>query len=277
MAPPLWRFIPLSTESGQFHMAADTYLTHHSKELPVLRFYQWKPYALSLGHHQATDSIDFTACRNGGIDVVRRPTGGRAILHADELTYSVIIPAGSPIGRGGVHEIHNKISQALAAGILRLGADIRLNEAGSDLRSQYNDTIGSLACFSSTTKYELQLADKKVVGSAQRKFGSEVLQHGSILLGAAHRALPEFLNLTSEQEKAVRRQLDSKTTELRKHLSRDIDMAALCGHIRAGFQDVFGCEFREQPLTDSERQSIRDSSDKYRILPSYANASTNTR
>jgi len=278
MTPSRWRYIPLLTETGPFHMAADAYLAQQVPEQPVLRLYRWDPHAISLGYHQNADAIDQSLCKSQQhLDLVRRPTGGRAILHADELTYAVVLPRKSATGTGSVHDIHNRISFAIAGGLRSLGFDVKLNARQPDLRQHYSDDADAAACFSASAKYELQIDGKKVVGSAQRKFQSTVLQHGSILLGPDHRDLINYMNYTPEQKQEIAGQFEKKTTELFQHTNESIDLKTLCQVIRDGFAESFHCSFRIKPFTEDELQSIRHRQKKYRILDHHVSEEDNSR
>jgi lipoate-protein ligase A len=179
----------------------------------VIRFYQWQPYCLSLGHHQSWDSVDHERCCKDGIDVVVRPTGGRAVLHAEELTYSVILPVDE---LGSVHHVYRRISEALAEGLRAVGVPAHVARQGDDLRSHYRSVPGA-SCFSSSTEYEIQIDGRKIVGSAQRRSDGAMLQHGSILIGPFHRRIVNYLKLTPEQRHQMEKVLIEKTTELHTH------------------------------------------------------------
>lgn len=278
MSAVRWRYIPLLTESGSFHMAADGFLAEQMTEQPVLRFYRWDPHAISLGFHQKTASINMELCRTQkNLDVVRRPTGGRAILHAEELTYAVVIPRKSPIAGGGVHDIHNRISFAISGGLRSLGYEVKLNSRKADLRQHYSNDADADACFSTSAKYELQIDGKKVVGSAQRKFQHTVLQHGSILIGSEHQSLIQYMHYTAEQQEDIAQQFKQKTTELSRHSDDSVALAPLCRAIQEGFAETFHCTFNTEPFTDDELQSIRHRREKYRILERHVSEKDNSR
>ncbi len=210
---------------------------------PVLRLYGWRPWAISLGHHQSEADIDFARCSSQGIEVVRRPTGGRAILHAEELTYCVVMPAG----RRSILDVYNDISRALVAGLHRFGVDVTLQKSQPDFRAEYRKT-SSIPCFASSARYEIEARGRKLVGSAQRRFtGGErdvVLQHGSILCGPAHRKLPEFLHSADPEAIAeVQRILHDHTIDLGSLLGNPVDLPLLAESIREGFSREWGVRF----------------------------------
>jgi len=177
-----WRLILDPPLAGQENMEKDIELMEEvatGKCPPTLRLYRWSPPAVSLGYFQdENEVVDMTACFAAGVDVVRRPTGGRAVLHDQELTYSIIVPEIHPfIDRGGVMDAYRAISRGIVTafnllGILAAVTPEEKNRAG----------LAPGSCFDSSTAYEIHVDGKKVVGSAQLRRDGIVLQHGAILL-----------------------------------------------------------------------------------------------
>jgi lipoate-protein ligase A len=221
----------------------------HGDGMPTLRLFQWKPWAISLGYNQNVDEIDLEKCAAGGIDVVRRPSGGRAILHAEELTYSVVMPAG----RKSVLQIHNEISNALVRGLQLFGVDVSLQRSQPNLAEHYRRSSG-VACFTSAARYEIEWNGKKLVGSAQRRFndGEEdvLLQHGSILCGPAHRQLADYLSLDVAAANNLREDLGENTIDLSGLVGAPVDIEELAMCITRGFELEWGFTF--QPLPSQE-------------------------
>lgn len=143
-----------------------------------MRLYRWSPPAVSLGYFQdENEVVDLAACFEAGIDVVRRPTGGRAVLHHHELTYSIIVPEAHPfIDRGGVMDAYRAISRGIVTAFNLLGITAALTP---EKKGQSGLAPGS--CFDTPSAYEIQVDGKKVVGSAQLRRDGIVLQHGAIL------------------------------------------------------------------------------------------------
>lgn len=145
---------------------------------PVLRLYRWSKPAVSIGYFQSAEEVvNWQACQKLGLDLVKRPTGGRLVIHDQELTYSFIVPGEHPfIKNGGVLEVYRQISQGLveAFGLLGIAAELAKEPA---VRSG----LSPGSCFDTPSDYEIQVQGKKVVGSAQVRRGGVVLQHGSIL------------------------------------------------------------------------------------------------
>jgi lipoyl(octanoyl) transferase len=238
-----WRFENTGIRSGVFNMEYDVSLAQAMVDgagSPTIRVYAWKPYAVSLGWNQSMDEIDHVKALALGIDVVRRPTGGRAILHSEELTYSVIMRAEGK----KILSVYDDISRALVAGLSDLGVPAAIEKSQPNFPSLYR-TASAAACFSSTGRYEIKCNGKKLVGSAQRRYAAEngeeiVLQHGSILIGSDHKRIVEFLNLPAEKERDVlRRELNEKTTELSTILNRSITFEEVADAILKGFQKAW--------------------------------------
>lgn len=198
----VWRIISSSAADGGTNMAIDESIleaVRQGQSPPTLRLYTWKPACLSIGRFQrAARSVDWDALASLGYGLVRRPTGGRAVLHDDELTYAVIANvaglAGAGRGGTGVLDTYLALSRGLAAGLARMGIPVELapRDAGRAHRGygRGGDSLsearsgsrvgGSAACFDSPSAYELLAAGRKIVGSAQVRRGSTFLQHGSI-------------------------------------------------------------------------------------------------
>lgn len=191
-----WRLINSGFQSGAENMALDEALLHsvsNGNSSPVLRFYRWKPATMTLGYAQSVQTdLDLDVCRDAGIDIVRRSTGGRAVLHDNEVTYSVIAPLSSGAFGNTVLDCYRVISEVLQKALSSLGLQAQL-VPGKPLAGQKN--LAKAVCFSAPSQYELVIDGCKVAGSAQKRFGQAFLQHGSIpveldlnLLGRALRA-----------------------------------------------------------------------------------------
>src|SRR5713101_6697684 len=213
----MWRFINTGFRSGKFNMDYDEFLAMQLVEgrgRPAIRVYGWSPYAVSLGYHQDENEIDVRLCKDQNIDVVRRPTGGRAILHAHEVTYSVVTFAA---GRGVVR-VYEDISRALVAVLRHLGVNAELSKIL--LKSSILDGTG-VSCFARTSKYEVQFEGKKIIGSAQRRYASRlpegddvVLEDGSMRLVSGHKDLTNFISRSGHRSREIlRHALEPSNTE----------------------------------------------------------------
>jgi lipoate-protein ligase A len=238
-----WRFKNTGISSGVFNMEHDETLAKaliDGTGAPTIRVYGWHPSAISLGWNQSMDEVDLKKTSSAGIDVVRRPTGGRAILHSDELTYSVVMR----VREKNVLFVYEEISRALIAGLRELGASVDIEKSQPHFPSLYR-TTSAAACFSSAGRYEIKYRGKKLVGSAQRRYAADggeevVLQHGSVLLGADHMRIVDLLNLPSEEKRHdLRRELDEKTTSLSVILNRVVTFDETAEKIFYGFRKAW--------------------------------------
>jgi lipoyl(octanoyl) transferase len=221
----------------------------------VVRVYGWTPPALSLGWHQNIEEIDLQKCAAAGIDVVRRPTGGRAILHSDEVTYSVVMRATQK----SVLSVYQQISDALVSGLRLLGADVALEKSQPHFPSLYRSP-SAVACFASAARYEIHIGGRKVVGSAQRRFAREngeevVLQHGSILLGPDHLRILEFLKgLDADQRRQLKSELLEKTVDLSSALKRTIDYDEAVIALKRGFEESWNVKFNSNEMSERDAE-----------------------
>jgi lipoate-protein ligase A len=227
----------------------------------VVRFYGWDPPAISLGWHQDIGEIDLEKCAEAGIDVVRRPTGGRAILHSDEVTYSVVTVASQK----SILSVYQEVSEALVSGLRVLGADVALEKSQPHFPSLYRSS-SAVACFASAARYEIHVAGRKLVGSAQRRFarrnGEEVvLQHGSILLGPDHLRMVDFLKaLDDDQRLELKCELQGKTIDLASALERRVERDEVVLALKRGFEQVWSIEFSPSGIGDEEEDSFDEES-----------------
>jgi lipoate-protein ligase A len=176
----LWRLLITPPARGAWNMAVDESILLHvgrGAALPTLRLYAWTPACLSLGYAQPFADVDTNRLYERGWEVVRRATGGRAILHIDELTYSVIAPNDEPRMTGTVLESYNRLAQALLLAVKNLGLPVEMKEGRENNGADLNPI-----CFEAPSTYEITVNRKKLIGSAQARKKEGVLQHGSLPL-----------------------------------------------------------------------------------------------
>ena len=248
-------FINTGDHSGAWNMQYDVQqaLAMQTNDArPSLRVYGWKPWCISLGKNQVIEDIDVDRAYNDGIDVVHRPTGGRAILHAEELTYSVIMP----LGKKGPTETYKLIGDALASGLQNLAPGVTQVKSQLDFQRLYNEP-NSIPCFSSSARYEIECDGKKLVGSAQRVFGTNgndnaqvILQHGSILLGNAQLRLTDYLNVDDRTKEVLHHDLVEHTVTMSEICKRTVTFDEVALAIRRGFEDAWDIEFDEEDEPD---------------------------
>jgi len=246
----IWKFINTGYYDGKFNMDFDLELVKNFSGVPVLRVYRWEPYCISLGANQQLNSIDQEKTLFAGFDIVKRPTGGRAILHAEELTYSVIYPISV---KNTPKRIYREINLALLNGLVNFNPNlnkIQLEHTQPHFPSFYKDTKSTL-CFAVSAMNELNYDGKKVVGSAQRKLGDIILQHGSILCGAFHKRIADYLDLPSENVEEIKNEIDKTTTELETILGEKINYDQLVQAIKKGFENHFNTMFEEEIFSET--------------------------
>jgi len=264
-----WLFLNTGLLSGAENMAIDEVLATRivpEQKAPIFRVYGWRPYTISLGYGQNLNDLNLQKCRHDGIDVVRRPTGGRAVFHAEEITYSVIIPKDSKFYSPDILTTYNLISKGLLAGLHLFGVNAELiDRRNSESKSShYKNTI---SCFSSSAKYEIAYDKKKLVGSAQRRYENSVLQHGSILTGKYHLKLPEYIFLPDNSKREIfKRALDKKTISISQILDQRVDHNKLINSLKTGMRNIFNIEFEEKQLTPHEVHEANKLIEKYQVI-----------
>ena len=256
----LWQFRNTGRRTGSFNMEYDERLAHSlvaSDSAFIVRVYGWNPPAISLGWHQDVNEIDGAGAAAAGIDVVRRPTGGRAILHSDEVTYSVVMVASQK----GVLTVYQSISEALTRGLSFLGAPVVLEKSQPHFPTLYRSP-SAVACFASAARYEIQIAGRKLVGSAQRRYarpdGQEVvLQHGSILLGDDHLRIVDFMKQLDEHQRVrMRQELREKTVDLSSALGRRVEPDEVITALMRGFEEAWGIVFSAAESSQADASAV---------------------
>ncbi len=250
-----WRLIKTAPAPGAWNMAVDEAILEavgDGKALPTLRLYAWDPPCLSLGYAQTFSDVDMLRVKKRGWDVVRRITGGRAILHTDELTYSVIGPHNEARLAGSVVESYQRLSLALLKGLqlLKLPAQALPKDQPEALSPKSDDAI----CFEVPSHYEITIAGKKLVGSAQARKKAGVLQHGTLPLGGDLTRITQALVFESETSRlrAAERLLQrATTTEMALQHLVTWDMAA--DAFVEAFSSTLNITFSSAGLTPPER------------------------
>ncbi len=259
MTMPAWRLLHDQPSSAAWNMATDEAMLISctgKAGRPTLRFYGWNPPAVSIGYFQrlATE-IDQEVCQKLGIDIIRRLTGGRAVLHEQELTYSLVVREDEPYIPATVTESYRFFSRAIVAGLTRLGVAAEMKSPEMQKRKPLPHA--SAACFDAPSHYEITVAGRKLVGSAQVRRDGVLLQHGSILLSLQpERAAAVLHSAQSDCGEILARQLTEKAVGLDEILGRPIDPAAVADAIRAGFEEQCNLRFQTGVWTESELSCI---------------------
>jgi lipoate-protein ligase A len=247
-----WRLLVNPPSRGAWNMAVDESMLENvskGQELPTLRLYAWEPACLSIGYSQSAADIDRIRLTDRGWDWVRRPTGGRAILHTDELTYSVIAPLTEPRVAGGVIESYQRLSKALLAALHALNIPAEAHPTSTSSNTHQTGAV----CFEIPTNYEIVVNGKKLIGSAQARHKNGVLQHGTFPLWGDLTRITNVLVYSDElkrREAAMGLFLHATTLEI-AHGFR-ISWEAAAHAFISGFQSELDLELVQGNLSDKE-------------------------
>ena len=248
----IWRLLITPPARGAWNMAADeSILEHmgHGDSLPTLRLYAWDPACLSLGRAQPFSDVDTNRLQARGWEVVRRATGGRAILHTDELTYSVIAPNNEPSVAGTVLESYNRLAQALLLAVKNLELPVELNSNAAQNGILRNNPV----CFEVPSTYEITVDGKKLIGSAQARKKEGVLQHGSLPLTGDLARICQALVYESElaREDASKRLL-ARAATVESALARAVSWETAAQAFIHAFEAQLGLSLKRGELSESE-------------------------
>jgi lipoate-protein ligase A len=225
---------------GAALMAEDAALLERAERgdlTATLRFYQWSEPTVSLGFHQSEEILDGERLRAAYVPWVRRPTGGAAVLHSEELTYAIVLPCVTDaVAAARVQEL---VSRAIAWGLRAVGVEAEADARGEAVTALPNRS----SCFVRTSRWEVTACGRKIVGSAQRRLTQALLQHGSILTGDDHLRITDFLRVSDESERgALRRRLSDKATSVAAEVGHTISMDTLRRAMAESFCRVFAQE-----------------------------------
>ena len=236
----MWKLIIDGARDGTSNMSIDAALLEEIEASPeprtVVRFYGWETPTISLGRNQKIErAVDTGYCNANGIDIVHRPTGGRAVLHDDELTYAVISNDAEAFG-DTIYGNYRRVSEALCLGYNRLGVEAVLAPDTRKPTGTSDDDV-DLPCFLSTSRYELMVRGRKIVGSAQRRVRRSFLQHGSMPITCDRNALARATRMADSTG------LDSEMAGVAEFLAERPSIERLRGVFVRAFQDYFSIEF----------------------------------
>jgi lipoate-protein ligase A len=245
-----WRLILDGEAAGARNMAIDQAILEaviEGSSQPTLRFYGWSPPCLSLGRSQHLSEVDLVACGRAGIDAVRRPTGGRAILHIDELTYSVALLQTDARTEGGIVEGYRRLSEGLLAGLQLLGVP-----AVQAKNSRSPGSRATAVCFETPADYEITVDGRKLVGSAQWRAQGGVLQHGSLPLWGDIGRIVDYLPYSDTERESQRRRVHQKAITLEEAVGRLISYEQVAEALAEGFSHALNIRLVDGPLTPTE-------------------------
>jgi lipoate-protein ligase A len=252
-----WRLLITPSAVGRRNMSVDEAIVEAvaaGQSPPTLRLYTWDPPCLSLGHAQPREVVDDQALAEAGWDLVRRPTGGRALLHTDELTYSIAAADTVEGLAGGVLPSYQYLSRGLLAGLQRLG----LHPDASALTVVGEADRRNPVCFEVPSAYEITAGGKKLVGSAQLRRRGAVLQHGSLPLGGDVTRVVRGLRYPDEDSRRqAADRLRRHATTLEEQLGRAVPFDEAAKAIVEGFAAALGWSVTEGRLTSGELSLAR--------------------
>ncbi len=243
-----WRMIDTGAGDAAFNMALDEAIAIHVREehnLPTLRIYSWNQRSVSIGSFQRSADLCIGHCRDKGIPVVRRPTGGRAVLHDDELTYSFSVQTKKGLFSHGLLDSYHKISTALVSALLKAGLSPQRIMRGRQAISE-DRCIHSPLCFRSVSYGEIAVNGMKVIGSAQKRWKDGLLQQGSILLSVDE---DEVSNVFQPEAAEISRRSLIGLKQVMPELSHDHLKRA----IRNAFEETFQITLVNSLPTQGER------------------------
>lgn len=257
-----WYFIDSGPCAPSYNMALDeALLDWHSEGLipPVIRFYEWNPATLSIGYFQSVEKeIDMEAVRRLGLGFVRRPTGGRGVLHEHELTYSVIVSEDYPDMPATVTEAYRVISEGLLKGFQSLGLEAYFSIPNTPDKLQALKNPKTAVCFDTPSWYELVVEGKKVAGSAQTRQKGVILQHGAILLDLDDEKLVQtFKFSTDEAREKVKKSINQKAVAINKLLQKPIPIDMCKVAFRDGFSEALNVELVPFSLNEKQIEYVK--------------------
>ncbi len=261
-----WRLIPAEPLPGCANMALDAALLQLASQRgfpPTVRFMRWQPPALSLGRFQPVAQVNLEACRRAGIDVVRRATGGEAVLHKDEFTYTVVLPVDME-KPAAVLDAYELICRAVIAAFERLGLTIRLVR-----RADGDGAATDGSCFARPGVSDLVYGGAKVCGSAQARKGGGLLQHGSVLLRDNAALLYRLLDLDEEERARAEAKFRTGCLNLAQ-TGMEPSRASLEEAFKEGFRSAFNADFSEGHFSEEEIDYARRKAGKLALLDSTA-------
>lgn len=249
----MWYFLDTGKNPAAWNMAMDDVLADAVARDPrtvFIRIYQWDPWAVTIGYAQeAEKNISLEKLTKKGYHFVRRATGGRAVFHANEITYSVIASIQNKDLGKSLHETYKIISQALLQTFLQAGfKDLQLKR--SSLSEELSPRGAVKPCFSSAARYEILFHNKKLIGSAQRRMKGAILQHGAIPLDSSFLGLTELMNIPEKEKGSMKKELKEKACSLSDVAGSPVDYQSVASVFKTGFECITGNPVAVYTLTE---------------------------
>ncbi|WP_240378092.1 lipoate--protein ligase family protein [Bacillus piscicola] len=263
MEKETWYFIDSGNKPPAYNMALDEKLLewHSEKKIPpVVRFYGWDPATLSIGYFQKVHKeIDMEAVKRHGLGFVRRPTGGRGVLHDQELTYSVIVSEDHPKMPPTVTEAYRVISEGILQGFRHLGlhADFAVPRTKEEQQALKNPR--SAVCFDAPSWYELVVEGRKIAGSAQTRQKGVILQHGSIILDVDEDKLFDLFTYSSERvRKRMQNAFKNKAVAINELLDTPVTLKEVSAAFHQGFAEGLDVHAEAYQLNPQQEEQVKE-------------------
>lgn len=251
-----WRLVKTEPANGAWNMAVDEAILEAvaARLAPAtLRLYAWEPACLSLGRAQIFSDVDTSLIQSAGVDLVRRITGGRAILHADELTYSITAPGAEPRVAGDIPTSYMHLSAGLLQTLQLLGVDATNNHHAIQRAG------AGAVCFEVPSQYEITFGERKLIGSAQVRRRNVVLQHGTLPLTGDIARICELLPFADPQARtAAAERVRSRACTLATALQQETSWDSAAEALAAGFSSALNLVLEQHTLSPQERNRAQE-------------------
>jgi lipoate-protein ligase A len=258
ITPAHWRLIYSTPATGAWNMAVDEAILDAAtggNVPPTLRLYAWNPPCLSLGYAQPVSDVDLALLHTRGWDLVRRPTGGRAILHTDELTYSVSGPEDDPVLAGDILSSYRRLSAAILAALEQIGLGVQAKPKEGTKPSKQPEPV----CFEIPSNYEITADGKKLVGSAQARRKGGVLQHGTLpLYGDLTRIVQALVFPDEPSRQGAAERLLARATTVESSLGNLVSWEESAAAFANAFRSTLNLELTPGELTPAELARARE-------------------
>lgn len=253
----IWRLLITPPAAGAWNMAVDQAVLEAAGRgacPPTLRLYAWQPACLSLGYAQPFKDVDVPGLKSNGWDVVRRVTGGRAILHTDELTYSVSAPPDEPRVQGSVLESYQRLARALLAAVRSLGLPVEMEE-----NTQLMGADKGPVCFEVPSAYEIVVGGRKLIGSAQARKKEGILQHGTLPLhGNLARITHALVFVDEAARQAAAQKLLARATTVESVSGQVVAWKTAAQAFVSAFESELGLTFERGELSGEEKERAEE-------------------
>jgi len=258
-----WQIIGPDDFSGAMNMAIDAAIVRDIRENNgpnVIRFYTWNPPCVTVGRFQKLDGINLQACKARGIDIAQRPTGGRAIFHNDEITFSIILHSDTlGVSSTNVMESYRILGKSITSALNKIGLKAELVDHNNNDR--VINTTGNPACFAAKARCDIMVNNKKIIGSAQSRKNNVILQQNSLPISVDYELWKEvFHGSNADMVK------DSGATELSVELNGKIDYMGIVNSIESAFSNDLGVVFERSTLSNNILEVARNMAHEYEII-----------